>query len=170
MSQHISTKGSTVCSQEFWYILSGLDIQLEQSENEDPAHKKLVQGCKTLRVTYSFSLARRLQTHGSVENASCSEHGNMNLSSTRCWNFFLPLGHFVWHWARQWNDTCAFYIAVCSLFFCSRIVWVWTLLWQGLPLNMNIWLPLFWTTWRPATSQDPDTCAGHCRLYVYYNV
>ena len=73
-----------VFSQEFWYILSGLDIQLEQSENEDPPHKKLVQGCKTLRVMYSFSLARRLHTHGSVENASCSERGNMNLSSTRC--------------------------------------------------------------------------------------
>ena len=28
-----------VCSQEFWYILSDLDIRLEQSENEDPARK-----------------------------------------------------------------------------------------------------------------------------------
>ena len=31
-----------VCSQKFGDILSGLDIQLKQSENEDPACKKLV--------------------------------------------------------------------------------------------------------------------------------
>ena len=28
------------CIQEFWYIMSGLDIQPDQSENENPARKK----------------------------------------------------------------------------------------------------------------------------------
>ena len=28
-------------------ILSGLDVQLEQSENDHPACKKMLQGCKT---------------------------------------------------------------------------------------------------------------------------
>ena len=28
-----------VCCQKFLYFLSGLDVQLEQFENEDPAHK-----------------------------------------------------------------------------------------------------------------------------------
>ena len=35
-----------VCVQEFWYFkfVSGLDIQLEQSENDSPVGKKLVAG------------------------------------------------------------------------------------------------------------------------------
>ena len=28
-----------ICCQEFWYILSGLDIQLEQYDNDDSARK-----------------------------------------------------------------------------------------------------------------------------------
>ena len=32
------------CSQELWFILSGLDIQLKQYENDNPASKKLVHG------------------------------------------------------------------------------------------------------------------------------
>ena len=34
-----------VYSQEFWYIVSGIDIQLEQSQNDNLACKKLVQRC-----------------------------------------------------------------------------------------------------------------------------
>ena len=44
---------SKVCSQEFRYILSELEIQLEQSKNEDPAPKKSVQVCETERVSYT---------------------------------------------------------------------------------------------------------------------
>ena len=33
-----------VCCQDAWYILSGLDIQLEQSENKNPALRNLVEG------------------------------------------------------------------------------------------------------------------------------
>ena len=32
---------SKVCVQEFWYFVSGLDIQLEQSENDSPVCKKI---------------------------------------------------------------------------------------------------------------------------------
>ena len=31
---------SKICGQEFWYILSGLDIQLQKSENDNTARKK----------------------------------------------------------------------------------------------------------------------------------
>ena len=31
-----------VCCQEFWYILCGLDVELKQSENEDPAQKQKI--------------------------------------------------------------------------------------------------------------------------------
>ena len=34
---------SKVCVQEFWYIVSGLDIQPEQSENNKPAAKRRFQ-------------------------------------------------------------------------------------------------------------------------------
>ena len=46
---------STVWVQEFWYIVSGgsgLDIQPEQSENDNPARKKAVPGCEIRRVMY----------------------------------------------------------------------------------------------------------------------
>ena len=39
---------SKVCIQEFWYIMSGLDIQPEQSKNDNPASKK---SGSTLRET-----------------------------------------------------------------------------------------------------------------------
>ena len=35
-----------------WYMVSGLDIQLEQSENDNPAWKNQFQGCKMRRVIY----------------------------------------------------------------------------------------------------------------------
>ena len=44
---------SKVCVQEFWYFVSGLDIQLEQSENDSPVRKKSVTGCEIRRVKYS---------------------------------------------------------------------------------------------------------------------
>ena len=48
---------SKVCFQEFSYFVSGLDIQLEQSENDSPvcsAKKNLLQVAKIQRVMYSF--------------------------------------------------------------------------------------------------------------------
>ena len=46
---------SKVCVQEFWYFVSGLDIRPEQSKNDNPAPKKLVQGCEKQRFNYLFS-------------------------------------------------------------------------------------------------------------------
>ena len=39
-----------------WYIVSGLDNQLQQWEINNPACKKLVQGCKMWRIKYCFFL------------------------------------------------------------------------------------------------------------------
>ena len=47
---------SKVCAQEFWYFVPGLDIQLEQSENDNPALKKAVPCCETRQVIYHFFL------------------------------------------------------------------------------------------------------------------
>ena len=48
---------SNVCVQEFWYIVSGLENQPEQSETENDNHacKKAVPGCKIRRIMYRFS-------------------------------------------------------------------------------------------------------------------
>ena len=60
---------------KLWYILSGLDIQLQESENENPVCKKLVQGCKTWQVIYHFfSWSTRI--YGLVVKVSCSELGD----------------------------------------------------------------------------------------------
>ena len=40
---------SKVCVQEFSYFVSGLDIQLEQSENDSPVRKKM--GCMWRNTT-----------------------------------------------------------------------------------------------------------------------
>ena len=45
---------SKVCIQEFWYILSGLDIQPEKSGEDSPARKKAVPGCEIRRDIYWF--------------------------------------------------------------------------------------------------------------------
>ena len=43
-----------VCCQDAWYILSGLDIQLEQSENKNPALRNLVEGCEIYDKSYTL--------------------------------------------------------------------------------------------------------------------
>ena len=85
-----------------------------------------------------------------------------------CWNSLQPLGHFAWHRARQGNDTHAFYIAVLSIIFLLLGFRQWRSSTDRiLTLNMNIWLPLFWSTWIPALGPDSATCAGlaHGRDY-----
>ena len=52
-----------ICGLEFWYIASGLGIQLEQSKKNNPASKRLVQSCYMLQVVYSF-FAWLICTHG----------------------------------------------------------------------------------------------------------
>ena len=43
---------SIICVQEFWYFVPGIDIQPEQSKNDNPDAKKAVKGCETLRAIY----------------------------------------------------------------------------------------------------------------------
>ena len=75
-----------------------------------------------------------------------------------CWSSLQPLGHFVWHWARQCTDS-RFYIAALCIFFLGFSQW---LTWAGriLTLDMNIRLPLSWNTWSQAGGHDLATCAG----------
>ena len=97
-------------------------------------------------------------------------------SISACWRILLQRrGHLAWHchWARQCTDMRAFYIAALSIMFFP----LWSRQWRFradrvLTLNVNIWLPLFWSTWRswsPARGQDSATCAGlaHGRDYSY---
>ena len=57
------------CCQEFWYILPDVEIQLEQSYNDNPACKKnLVQGCQasTCGLLLVRALVQVLQNSGSL--------------------------------------------------------------------------------------------------------
>ena len=75
------------------------------------------------------------------------------------------------HWASHCTDTRAFYSN--ALFFLSFFLgfrqWRSSADWV-LTLNMNIRLPLFWSTWSTARGQDSATCAGlaHGRDYSNY--
>ena len=115
------------CSQEFWYLFSGyiFSIQLEQSENDNPAHKhwfKVAWNNGSCKVFFACSI----QTHFFVPSlwfvvkASCSEPGDMGSIPEGCWNSLLPLGHFVWHWASHWHFWDARFIAALSIFFFAR--------------------------------------------------
>ena len=81
----------------------------------------------------------------------------MALIPVRCWILLPCSGHFAWHWARQCTDTRAFFIAALSIIFFFQ--WL-SRADRVLTLNMNIWLPLFWSTWSRAWGPDSATCAG----------
>ena len=93
MSYSITCKDkrfAQLCFQEIWYTFSGLNIQLQQSWNDNPACKKILQGCKTWLVIMThksyFSVNQNVQTCGLVVKASCSISGKMVLIPTGCWN------------------------------------------------------------------------------------
>ena len=72
-------------------------------------------------------------------------------------------------WQGRWKLSAAprpFCVAVVRAFI-FHISSVAISRWQGLPLNMNIWLPLFWSTLSRARGPDSATCAGaeHGRDY-----
>ena len=88
---------SKVCVQEFSFFVSGLDIQLEQSEYDSPVCKKI--SCrwhhgKIGRVMYCFFVVK----------VSHRESGDMGSIPDECWNALPSLGRFAWHWARQCTD------------------------------------------------------------------
>ena len=87
--------------QEFsvWYIVPGLDIQPEQSKNDNPAHKKLLQVAKHYEL-YTVFLCILTRTHDLVDKVSRSESGYSGSipSLALCWNSVPSLYHFAWHW------------------------------------------------------------------------
>ena len=96
------------------------------------------------------------RANGWVANLKVSsiKSGDLGSIPAGFWNLLPPLGHFAWHWARQCTDTRAFYIAALSIipFFRFRQ-------WRScsdrvLTLNINIWIPLFWSTWSRARGPD----------------
>ena len=63
-----------VCSGELWYILSGLNIQLEQSENDNPAAGFL----------HAKFLGRSMRNDGLVVKVNLIESSNMDLNPAGC--------------------------------------------------------------------------------------
>ena len=68
------------------------------------------------------------------------------------------------HWHTRFLYCCSLY----NVFFLGFRQWRSSTD-RVLTLNMNIRLPLFWSTWSPALGQDSATCAGlaHGRDYSY---
>ena len=68
---------SKVCAQEFSYFVSGLDIQLEQSENNSPLRKKI--SCRWRNTTSHIPcfIGQLIQTNGLVVEVSSRELGCM---------------------------------------------------------------------------------------------
>ena len=105
LSENISTPIYVECNkmyrskvyvQEILYFVSSLDIQLEQSKNDNPVRKKSVTGCEIKRVIYCF-LRKSILTYGSVVKVSRGESGDLGLIPAGCGNSLQPLGRFAWH-------------------------------------------------------------------------
>ena len=153
---------SKVWVQEFWYFVSGLDIQLEQSKSNNPICRGcwLQNTCHTLlfldcRISADKNLCL-------VVKVSWKWSGEMGSNPTGCWNSLSPLGNFTRHWACQCTDTSTFYIAVLSIIFFLGFHH-----WQSradlvVNLNVTIWLPLFCRTWTWALAHTcPHVLAWH---------
>ena len=135
------------------FIVSGLDIQPQQSDNDHPACNKVVPGCQIQQVIYSFLPCKWLRW----------------LTMSLVTWVQVSLGYFAWHWACQCTDMLAF-LLLCSLyfFFLGFCQWQFCSV-RVLTLNMNTRLPLFWSTWSRSLGQDSTKCAGlaHGRDYSY---
>ena len=84
--------------------LSGLDIQPEQSENDNSARKKEVPGCEVRRLIYRFfrEIDHQIRTHASLMAKWIGEFQRVG------WLGFDYRRVFAWHWARQCTDMSAF--------------------------------------------------------------
>ena len=84
---------SKVCVQEFWYIVSGLDIQPEQFENDHPTADSCEQkSCFRLRDTTLFHRPSDYHCFGELELGSgptCPglAHGHSDCSGSVSWFF-----------------------------------------------------------------------------------
>ena len=80
---------SKVCVQEFSYFVSGLDIQLEQSKNNSPVHKRI--SCRCWNTTSHIQLFKQLiLIYGLVIKLSHRELGYMVLIPALCWISLSP--------------------------------------------------------------------------------
>ena len=105
----------------------------------------------TLKMTRSY---------GSVVKASCNKSGGMGLIPAECWNSWVPLCYFGWHWAGQCTDTRALYRCALHIFFFIEFRQWRSRAYRVLTLNMNIRLPLFWSTSSWTRGLESATCAG----------
>ena len=64
---------SKVCVQEFWYIVSCLDIQLEQSENNSLVCKKNPLQVAKYDESYTVFFVEWVRTNGLVVKFDCKE-------------------------------------------------------------------------------------------------
>ena len=98
------------CVQGFTYFVSGLDIQLQQSENNSPVRK--TNGCRWRNTTshIPFFFLQLIWTNGLVVK---NLRPFAESRATLVWflmsaETLQPLGHFAWHWARQCTDMRAY--------------------------------------------------------------
>ena len=87
---------SKVCVQEFLYFVSSLDIQLEQSKNDNSVCKKVNSRLRDKRIIYCF-FRKSILTYGSVFKVSRRESGDLGFIPAGCGNSLQPLGRFAWH-------------------------------------------------------------------------
>ena len=74
---------SKVCVQEFSYFVSGLDIQLEQSEYDSLAvlyAKNICCRWQKYKESCTVFFKQSIGTNGLVDKESCSEFGNLGSS------------------------------------------------------------------------------------------
>ena len=112
-----------------------------------------------------FFFKQLIRTNGWVVKACRRLTGDMGSIRTWCWIVLQHSCHFSW-------QVCALthFLYCCALNnFFSWILPVVIWHWQGFTLNMNIRLPLFWSTFSPARGKDSATCVGlaHGRDYSY---
>ena len=87
---------SKVCVQQFWYFVSGLDIQSELSENDSPVRKKI--GCRWQNMTSHIHFSKQfIQTNGLVVKASSKLSGHLGFIPVGCW---LCLFLFSWKYRK----------------------------------------------------------------------
>ena len=128
--------GSKVCVQDFWYFVSGLDIQLEQSENHNPACKKTVCQFQVARYDESCTIFfNKFGMNSWVVKVSHIESGDMGSILAECRN--------LWLLTAVLRGTEAVSTLRCALTYCCSLHkkffrgfsrWQSRLCWQGFNL------------------------------------
>ena len=88
---------SKVCVQEFWYFVPGLDIQLEQSENNSPICKKNRLQVAKYNKSHTGYFKSMIRIYGVAVKVCHRESVDLGSIPDEYWNALLLLGHFAWH-------------------------------------------------------------------------